>query len=96
MVKRMRKAQVQVTHGVAYDVLAQEVLKNADFQQMINQLGVKLRQDLLQQLVQQPLRQFGTALGRDVQAGLGESFAPSESQVGALFHELLGQAEGIL
>lgn len=81
--------------------MAQEVLRSGDFQQMLAQLGDRLRRELLQELVQQPLRQVGTAVGQDIQGALFSDgndgrFAPSGSQVGALLQELIAGADEIL
>ena len=82
--RRMTRARTELSRGVAYDVLAQEIMRSADFQQVIARLGDQLRQ-------------LGARLGRELQDELfGAAFAPSEAQVGALLQELLGKGEGIL
>lgn len=98
---RYRKAQAVTTGGVAYDLLAQALMQQSDFQQVIDALGNRLRQELLQQLVKQPLQQLGTNIGQELQSNLfstaaESSFARSELQLGALLQELLGEAEKIL
>jgi hypothetical protein len=98
---RYRKAQTVIQGGIAYDVLAQALLQQSDFQQVIAELGNRLRHELLQQLIKQPLQQLGTNLGQELQgnlfgAGADNSFARSDLQLGALLQDLLGEAEKIL
>lgn len=98
---RYRKAQTVPQGGIAYDLLARAILQDSDFQQVLTALGNRLRQDIVQQLVKQPLQQLGTNIGQELQGSLfgnvaDTSFARSESQLGALLQELLGEAEKIL
>lgn len=94
------KARYSAQHSIAYDILAQEIIKTTGFQDLWEQLGMKLRQELTHNLVQQPLQQIGTSLGQTVQNSLSNdsnnSYALSEPQLGSLMQDLLQQAERIL
>lgn len=99
MARRMTRARTETSKGIAYDALAQELMQRADFQQLLDQLGNRLRQELLQQLVRQPLQQLGTSIGQDLQQnlfGANSGFALSDLQFGALLRDLLTDAEKIL
>jgi hypothetical protein len=98
---KIKRAEQQLTRGLAYDVLARELVRSEDFQTLFQQLALKLKQDLLQQIIQQPLQQLGTSVGAGVQdalfgQGAAQSFSPSTSQIGAALHELLADADAIL
>ena len=91
------RRMVQTKPGIAYDLLAQELMQRGDFQQLLDQLGHRLRQEVLQQLVWVPLQQLGASLGQSLQQDVfGQSFAPSDLQFGAALRELLDRAERIL
>ncbi len=98
--RRMTPARTETGGGVAYDALAQALMQRSDFQHLLDQLGNRLRQELLQQLVRQPLQQIGGHIGQDLQQNLfgggSESFALSDLQFGALLRDLIGDAEKIL
>jgi hypothetical protein len=96
--RRMRRSRRERQDGIATALLAREIVRSEDFQQVFAELAANLRRELMQELVRQPLRQFGTSLGTEIREGLFgdadlERFSPSVPQLGGMVRDLLAAAE---